>query len=105
LKDFAMTTLETEYGRLKEINDLTQSALEEQKKIVDSMNKAMKRNDSLRPQVQEKLDAYTSEVEALSKKRDAQDKIKKDREGKLAKVEEPIKKLLDEKLAMQKKLS
>jgi hypothetical protein len=32
------------------------------------------------------------------------DKKKKDREGKLKNVEEPIKKLLDDKLTMQKKL-
>lgn len=58
----------------------------------------------MRDKIQAKLDQFKSEIDDLKNKVTAIDKTKKDREGKLSKVEEPIKRLLDEKIAMQKKI-
>ena len=58
----------------------------------------------LQGKVSEKLKSYKDEIEAISEKVQTLDKKKIYREGKLKNVEEPIKKLLDDKLTVQKKL-
>lgn len=54
--------------------------------------------------VADKLKNYKDQISDLQEKAAVLDKKKKDREAKLKNVEEPIKKLLDDKLTMQKKL-
>ena len=65
---------------------------------------ASSREADLHVKVAEKLKGYNDEIISLQDKVADLDKKKKDREGKLKNVEEPIKKLLDDKLTMQKKL-
>ena len=65
---------------------------------------ASSREADLHIKVAEKLKGYNDEIISLQDKVADLDKKKKDREGKLKNVEEPIKKLLDDKLTMQKKL-
>lgn len=75
-----------------------------QDKLAKCFSKAVERESGLKDKVAAKLKAYNDEIEAIQEKVTTLDKQKKDREAKLGRVEEPIKKLLDDKLAMQKKI-
>ena len=77
----------------------------EQQKLLDAFQSSLTKEADLKSKVSEKVESYKKEISELEEKVVKVDKQKKDREQKLQKVEEPIKKLLDDKQAMQKKLT
>lgn len=85
-------------------NDKTCDAIAANEKIVHCWKGAIAREAGIQGKVSEKLQSYKDEIEAISEKVQTLAKQKKDRELKLKNVEEPIKKLLDDKLTVQKKL-
>lgn len=75
-----------------------------QEKKANCFGRAAQREIGLKDKVNDKLKGYNDQIQAIQEKLVTIDKQKKDREAKLGRVEEPIKKLLDDKLAMQKKI-